>query len=328
MAEDYYQTLGVARDASDDDIQKAYRKLARKLHPDMNPDDTKAADKFKAVQLAYDVLSDSEKRKLYDQFGPNFEQVRAAGGAAGGTGGRTWSSGGAGPGGATFHFEDVDLGDLFGGGGTAPGGFSEFFRHFSEGGRASAGGARKREPVRGADLEHEVEVPFQTAIQGGEVQLNVVRHDGRRETITAKIPKGMADGKRIRLRGQGEPSPQGGQPGDLLLTVRVARHAYFRRDGKNLEVTVPVSLFEAAAGAKIDVPTPRGTVSVTIPPGSSSGRKLRLKGLGVDDGKGAAGDLLAEVQIMLPRELSSDDVEMLKQIDQRHPSQPRADLRW
>jgi DnaJ-class molecular chaperone len=326
MADDYYQTLGVARDATEDDIQKAYRKLARKLHPDMNPDDKKAADKFKQVQLAYEVLSDAEKRKLYDQFGPNFEQLRAAGAGAG-PGGRTWSTS-DGPGGASFRFEDVDLGDLFGGGAEAPGGgFSEFFRHFG-GGRATAGGARHREPPRGADIEHEVEVPFQTAVQGGEVQLNVVRHDGRRETITAKIPQGIADGKRIRLRGQGEASPHGGQPGDLLLTVRAAPHPYFRRDGKNLEVTVPVTLLEAAEGAKVDVPSPRGTISVTVPAGSSSGRKLRLKGLGVDDGKGSPGDLLAEVQIMLPRDLSADDVALLKQIDQRHPLSPRTDLRW
>lgn len=327
MAEDYYQTLGVERTASDDDIQKAYRKLARKLHPDMNPDDKQVGEKFKKVQLAYEVLSDAEKRKLYDQFGPNFEQMRAAGGAAGGPGGRTWSSSGAGPGGGSFRYEDVDLGDLFGAGAEGTGGgFSEFFRHFGDGKRGA--GSRRREPSRGSDLEHEVEVPFQTAVQGGEVQLNVVRHDGQRETITAKIPKGIADGKRIRLRGQGEASPDGGPAGDLLLTVRSAPHPYFRREGKNLDVTVPVTLREAAEGAKIDVPSPRGTVTLTVPAGSSSGRKLRLKGLGVDDGKGTPGDLMAEIQIMLPRDLSADDLEQIRKIDERHPQQPRTDLRW
>ena len=132
--------------------------------------------------------------------------------------------------------------------------------------------------MRGADIEHEVEVPFQTAVQGGEVQLNVVRHVGRRETITAKIPQGIGDGKRIRLRGQGEESPHGGPAGDLLLTVRAAKHPYFRREGKNLEVTVPVTLLEAAEGAKINIPSPRGTVTLTVPAGSSSGRTARPRG--------------------------------------------------
>jgi len=328
MAQDYYQTLGVSRGASADEIQKAYRKLARKYHPDANPDDQTAKNRFKQVQEAYEVLRDPEKRKLYDQYGPDFERVAAAGGA----GPRGWS--GAGPGGANVHFEEVDLGDLFGGGG--PGGFSEFFRHFAGGGAGAspfaAGGDARRSyrtaASRGADLHHEVRIPFEKSVSGGEVELNVVRGGGKRETIVAKIPKGIQDGKTIRLRGQGEKGPGGGPPGDLLITVHVAPHDHFRREGKNLIVTVPVTLSEAAAGARVDVPSPKGTVTVTVPPKTSSGRKLRLKGLGVEDGKGAAGDLLAEVEIVLPKDLTDEDVKLLRQVDERHPQQPRAHLRW
>lgn len=328
MAEDYYKVLGVGRGAKAEEIQKAYRNLARKYHPDMNPDDTTARQKFQAVQRAYDVLSDPEKRKLYDQFGPEFEQMGAGAGAGAGPAGGTWTR--TGPGGATFRFEDVDLSDLFGGGmgGGEAGGFSDFFRQF---GGAPGGGPRasaRREPPRGSDLHHEVQVPFQTAISGGEVQLNIVRASGKRETITAKIPAGISDGRRIRLRGQGESSPRGGPAGDLLIKVNVAPHPFFRRVEKNLEVTVPVALLEAAQGAKVDIPSPRGTVTLTVPPGTSSGRKLRLKGLGVDTGKGEPGDLLAEIQVMLPKALDNEDLELLRKIDQKHPQDARAELRW
>ena len=319
MPQDFYQTLGVARGATSEEIQKAYRKLARKHHPDANPDDAKAKEKFKQVQEAYDVLSDDEKRKLYDRFGHDYERVAAAGGEAGG---RTWSGGG--PGGANVHFEEVDLNDLFGGGDA--GGFSEFFRHFSGG---PPGGGRSRGPraVRGADLHHDVTIPFEKSITGGEVELKIIRGGGKRETIVAKIPPGIENGKSIRLRGQGEKGQAGGPAGDLLITVGVSSHEHFRRDGKNLIVTVPVTLLEAAEGAKVDVPSPKGTVTVTIPPNTSSGKRLRLKGLGVDDKK-SAGDLLAEVEIVLPPDMTPEDVEALRQIDSRHTQDPRGHLRW
>ncbi len=318
MADDYYKTLGVSRGASAEEVQKAYRKLARKHHPDANPDDDTAKGKFTAVQNAYDVLSDPEKRKLYDQYGPQFEQVAAGAGAHHGGGFH-----GAGPGGGV-RFEDVDLGDLFGDGG--PAGFSEFFRHVGGGG-GPRGGPR-RSPMRGGDLHHEVKIPFEKSIGGGDIELALVLPNGQRETLVAKIPKGIEDGKSIRLRGKGEPGHHGGPAGDLLITVYVAPHPHFRRAGKNLEVTVPVTLGEAAGGAKIDVPLPRGTVMLTVPAKSSSGKKLRLKGLGVDTGKGPPGDLLAELQIVLPPGLTSEDIEQLRQIDQRHPHNPRAELRW
>jgi DnaJ-class molecular chaperone len=327
MADDYYKTLGVSRDATADEIQKAYRNLARKYHPDVNPDDKAAQQKFKEVQNAYDVVGDPEKRKKYDQFGPQFEQMGAGGAGPGGGQYRTWTGGG--PGGATYQYEgDVDLGDIFGSAGGEPGGgFSEFFRHFT-GGAAGAQQSRTRTPRAGADIQHEIEVPFQTAVSGGEVQLNVIRDDGERETITAKIPKGIEDGKKIRLRGQGEPGPRGGPAGDLIITVRVAAHPHFRRVGKNLEVTVPVTLLEAAEGAKVDIPTPRGTITLTVPQGTSSGRKLRLKGMGVEPPKGDAGDLLAEIQVMIPDRLSPEELEQIRQIDARHRMSPRGDLRW
>ena len=327
MAQDYYETLGVARGATKEELQKAYRKLARKYHPDANPDDKTAKERFKQVQEAYDVLGDDEKRKLYDQFGPDFERVAAGGGPGGG---RSWSGGG--PGGAHVHFEEVDLNDLFGGGGGAgPGGFSEFFRHFTGGaGPQGADPRRSRRPsaMRGADLQHRVTIPFEKSITGGEVELMVVRGGGKRETIVAKIPPGIEDGKSIRLRGQGEKGQAGGPSGDLLINVQIKPHEHFRRDGKNLIVTVPVTLLEAAEGAKVDVPSPKGTVTVTIPPKTSSGKRLRLKGLGVDDRKGAAGDLLAEIEITLPSDLTKDDIALLRQIEEQHPQDPRGHLRW
>ncbi len=324
MPQDYYQSLGVPRGATADDIQKAYRKLARKYHPDANPDDKSAQGKFKEVQEAYDVLSDDEKRKLYDQFGHDYERVAAAGGG----GGHAWS--GSGPGGAHVHFEDVDFSELFGGGANASG-FSEFFRHVA-GGQAGAGGfggaARRSAASRGADLHAEVRIPFERSITGGEVELGVVRSGGKRETIVAKIPVGIENGKQIRLRGQGEPGRAGGPAGDLLITVHVDSHEHFRRDGNNLIVTVPVTLAEAAAGAKVDVPSPKGTVTVTVPPRTSSGKKLRLKGLGVGSRNGQPGDLLAEIQIALPPNISDEDVGKLKEIDDRHKHNPRDHLRW
>lgn len=321
MAEDYYKALEVSRDATADDIHKAYRKLARKYHPDMNPDDKTARDKFQKVQKAYEVLSDPEKRPLYDRFGPNFEHMGAGAGAGSPrSGGAHWT--GRGP--QDVNWEEMDLGEIFGGG-RGGGGFADIFQQFGAGPQPRSS---RRQSQPGGDLHHELEVPFQTAFDGGKVQLNVARPDGSHKTITVSIPKGISHGKKIRLRGEGQPSPLGGPPGDLLITVLIAPHPSFRRVGKHLEVTVPVTLLEAAEGAKIDLPTPRGTVGLTVPPCSSSGRKLRLKGLGVDTGKGDPGDLLAELKIVLPDKLNKEELEMLRQIEQHHPTNPRQNLRW
>jgi curved DNA-binding protein len=322
MANDYYQTLGVGRDASPADIQKAYRKLARKYHPDMNPDDKSAKGKFQEVQRAFDVLNDPSKRELYDRYGSSFESMGAGGGPQGG-GGRTWSAG---------QGEDIDFSQLFGerfGGGDPSGTFGDIFSQF----RRSGGGRRGRtqQAARGADVEAEITVPFGIAVLGGQTQISLQRPDGEVETLSVKIPSGIADGKKIRLRGKGEPSP-GGAPGDLLIVVHVAPHPWFTRKGNNLEVRLPVTLAEAALGAKVDVPTPKGTISLRIPPGSSSGKKLRIKGHGVPGRNGDPGDLYAEIQIVLPSPLDEECQELIKKLDEHaasaHPQQPRNDLRW
>jgi DnaJ-class molecular chaperone len=319
MADDYYKILGVSRDATAADIQKAYRELARKNHPDLNPDDKSAKEKFQKIQRAYEVLNDAEKRKLYDQFGPDFERVSAAGagGWPPGGGGAAWTTG---PGGASF--EDFDFSQIFGGG--PGGGFGDVFTQFGGGTRARRGGAARR----GADVRHEVEIPFQTAVTGGEVRLALRRPSGETETLTVKIPAGIDDGKKIRLRGQGEPGPRSGPSGDLIVVVRVRAHPHFQRQGNNLEVRVPVTLAEAALGAKIDVPTPKGKITLTVPPRTSSGRRLRVKGYGVHPADGPPGDLFAEVQIVLPTHLDEKDQELIRQLDERHKLHPRIDLQW
>jgi DnaJ-class molecular chaperone len=314
MADDYYATLGVPRSASADDINKAYRQLARKYHPDLNPDDPKAKEKFQQVQVAFDVLNDPKKREMYDRYGAAYESV----GGGGGGGPRPWP--GAGGGG----FE-VNLEDLFGGGGGG-GGFADLFRQFGQ--RGKSAGARRGAPARGADLEHELSVPFATAVLGGEAQIGVRRSDGRTETLRVKIPAGIESGKKIRLRGQGEPAGHGGAAGDILIKIDVAPHPHFRRRGNHLDVTVPITLAEALRGAKIDLPTPHGTITLTVPPGSSSGRKLRVKGHGVKPRDGAAGDLVAELQVVLPAHMTPTERDELAAIADKHRDNPRADLKW
>ncbi|MBN2476054.1 MAG: J domain-containing protein [Pirellulales bacterium] len=325
MAEDYYKTLGVSRNASQAEIQKAYRDLARKYHPDVNPKDKAAKEKFQRIQSAFDVLNDPEKREMYDRYGSSFETM----GAGGPRPGASWGGGfGTGPG--EFRVEDVDLSQIFGErfGEEQGGGFADVFSQFR---RARAQGQPRPGPGvrgRGADILHELQVPLNTAVNGGEAQIAVRRASGKTETIAVKIPAGIEDGKKIRIRGQGEPAPRRGPPGDILITIRVAPHPFFQRRGHHLHVKVPVTLAEAALGAKIDVPTPRGTVSLRVPAGSSSGTKLRVKGHGVTPKDGTAGDLLAEIQIVLPKDLGDADRQLIKDLDQRYPLSPRADLKW
>jgi len=315
MAEDYYATLGVARGASAEEIKKAYRKLARENHPDLHPDDPKAKAKFQQVQNAFDVLNDPKKREMFDRYGSAYESM----GGGGPQGPHPWP--GAGGRGGEAH--EVNLEDLFGGGG---GGFADLFKQF--GNRGARGGNRRPMPEEGADLEHDLSIPFASAILGGEAQIAVQRGDGRTETIRVKIPAGIEDGKKIRLRGQGEPGANGGPAGDILIRVAIAPHPYFRRFGKRLEVSVPITLAEAIAGGKIDVPTPHGTITLTVPPGSSSSRRLRVKGQGVKAGSGEPGDLFAELEIVMPKNLSDDDRQQLAEIAQRYDENPRTELRW
>ncbi len=324
MADDYYKTLWVSRSASQDEIRKAYFDLARKFHPDKNPEKD-AKKKFQKIQAAFDVLNDPQKREMYDRYGSSFETMGAGGPRGPGRGG---SGPGAGFAGGPHGFEDVDFSQFFGDKFGAEGGpdLSDIFNQF----RRTTGRGRKSASARrrGADIEHEMTVPFQTAISGGEVQIRVEHPSGKAETLTVKIPAGIDEGKKIRLRGQGAVEPSGGMPGDLLITIHLAPHPYFQRKGDNLLLRVPVTLGEAALGAKIDVPTPKGAVSLRVPPGTSSGTKLRVKGHGVARKSGPLGDLLAEIQIVIPKDLDEADRQAMEVIDRKHALHPRADLRW
>ena len=331
MVEDYYKTLGISKSASQAEIQKAYRDLALKYHPDMNPDDKTAKKKFQKVQAAFDVLNNPEKREMYDRYGSSFETM-GAGDPQPGAHAWGWPPGagagrpGAAPGG--FNPEDIDLSQFLGErfGQETSGGFGDLFGQF----RRSASKFRRpaSPPRRSSDLQQELQVPFTTAITGGEIQIGVQRPSGKTDTIAVKIPAGIEDGKKIRVRGQGQPAPRGGVPGDILLKIRITPHPYFQRRGNQLRVRVPITLSEAVMGAKVDLPTPRGTVTLSVPPGSSSGAKLRVKGHGVAPKNGLAGDLLAEIQIVLPEQLSEADRQTIHQVDQNYPQDPRKNLRW
>ena len=297
MAEDYYQILGVERGASQPEIQKAYRKLAQKHHPDVNPDDDSAKEKFQKVQRAYEILGDEDKRRKYDRFGHQAEQTN-------------WEGGFPGGGGGGFNF------DMGGGGG----GFEDMFSQFFGGGR--------RAPVKGQDFKSELEISLQTAVMGGEATLNLRRPDGERSTIAVKIRPGAEDGQLLRLSGQGGSSPHGGPAGDLLVTLRIAKHPHFRRQGADLVVSAPLTVAEATLGAKIDAPTPHGEITLTVPPGTPSGKRLRVKGCGGLLANGAKGDLYVEIQIVPPTELSEEEQEWMRQIAKRRSDQPRENLRW
>lgn len=323
MAQDYYQLLEITKTASADDIQKAYRKLARKYHPDLNPDDKSAQQKFKEIQHAYDVLSEPEKRKMYDQFGPDFEKM--------GSGGSPFHGGGGSRG---QGFEDI-----FGGGG--PGGFQfegdigDLFRQFAGGGAGGRGRSRRAAapPAAGGDLQAELTVPFNTAVIGGQASISIQRA-GKNESIQLKIPPGVETGKKMRLRGQGEPSPNGGQPGDLIVTLSVASHPFFKRSGKNLELRLPITVGEAALGATVEIPTPNGTVSLKIPPGSNTGRRLRVKGQGVSSASGAPGDLYVELHIKIPEpfaspeSISAESRQAVETLEKMYTESPRGNIIW
>lgn len=311
---DFYKVLGVAKDVSDADLKKAYRKLARTYHPDSTQGDPQAEAKFKEISEAYSVLSDKEQRQEYDQ-------IRAMG-----SGNARFQAPGAGGG-----FEDVF--SRFGGrGGASQPDFEDLFAMFGEqGGRfgsgrfgQSTGGFRGfGGPQRGSDVTARTTLDFQTAVKGETITLQ--GEDGK--PFKVKIPAGVADGQKIRLRGRGRPSPDGGEPGDVVVSVTVRPHPVFTRDGLNLRVTVPVTFTEAALGATIEVPTLGGDpVKLRVAPGTPSGRVLRVKGRGVASSKGT-GDLLAEVQVAVPAHLDDRAREALERFHELEPKEnPRSEL--
>jgi len=307
---DYYSILGVAKKSTDKEIKSAYRKLARKYHPDVNPGDRAAEEKFKEINEAYEVLGDTEKRKKYDQLGASYRQWERMGGQPGGFDWSRWSTGAPGQGGVRVEY--ADLGEMFGGQGA--GGFSDFFESLfgGMGGRAQ-GPARQRACAtqRGQDLEQPVEVTLEEAF-GGTSRL--IQMDSQR--IEAKIPAGVKTGSRVRLAGQGAPGYGGAARGDLYLRVRVMDHPRFRREGDDLEVRAPVDLYTALLGGEVVLATLSGNVKLKIPPETQNDTVIRLRGQGMPRlGKaGQRGDLLARVEVTLPQNLTEREKELVQKL--------------
>lgn len=299
MTEDFYSVLGVTRDADADAIKKAYRKLARDLHPDKNPGNKGAEARFKNVNRAYEALSDPKKRKLYDEFGE--DALREGFDADKARAYKQWSSAGAngsgGYGGAYAGGRRVNLEDLFGGGGVHVEGFGGEDPFADLFGRAG----RRRGPMRGQDIEQAITIPFESAVRGTTLQLKA---PGASAPVTVRIPPGANQGSRVRIAGQGAPSPNGGPSGDLILEIHVEPHELFTRDGDDLELEVPITLSEAIKGARVKVPTFDGPVNVKVPPGTSSGTKLRIKGKGVARKGREPGDLYAKLMVHVPKQSS------------------------
>jgi curved DNA-binding protein len=310
--QDFYRVLGVPRNASQDEIQRAYRKLARESHPDVNKDPG-AEERFKDVSEAYDVLSDPQTRRRYDAFGPDFRQVPedvdpetwrraragARAGAGAGAGARAGSGAGAAGGRGGFG-ADVDLDDLLGG---------------VFGGRGGPGSRRGRGwgAVPGADQEAEVELTVEEAYHGGRRTLTLTSATGTR-SIDVTIPPGVTDGQRIRLAGQGGRGSDGAPPGDLYLAVRIAPHRGYRLEGRDLHVELRLSPWEAALGTAVAVGTPAGEVKVSVPAGTSSGRRLRLRGRGLPNPRGQPGDLFAEARIVVPAKPTEAERELFERL--------------
>lgn len=326
MAErDLYGALGLKRGASDTEIKKSYRKLARELHPDRNPGNATAEERFKEVAYAYQVLSDAKKRKLYDEFGEvglkegfdpeTFRQYRAwqnagstaSGGGRGFQGMDEYTSSRGASGGFTFNLDDLlggrGLNDLF--------------------------GTRRNRVTRGADLQSEVTLDFVEALKGTEKELAF--GGGAAATspraVKVRLPAGVKDGGKVRLKGQGAPGPNGGRPGDLILTIHVREHPHFWRQDDDLHLNLPVTALEAYQGSKVRVPTMEGEVTLRIPPGTQSGAKLRLRGKGPPKRGGERGDLIVEVQVRLPEGKTKQIEELLEKLQAEYPADLRADIR-
>ncbi|MDQ1462431.1 MAG: curved DNA-binding protein [Actinomycetota bacterium] len=317
---DFYEVLGVARGAQPDEIQRAYRKLARTYHPDVNKDPA-AEERFKEVSEAYDVLSDPETRKRYDAFGADFRRVpedadpdawgrpppRGSRAGRGGPG----APGPGGPGGAsgTFYTSDfgdldIDIGDLFG----------DLFSSRTRG-RSSS--------VAGADQEVEITLSLDDAYRGGKRKITLSGPGGPR-TFDVNVPAGVTDGQRIRLGGQGGRGTGGAAPGDLYLVVRIAPDKHFRVEGRDIYVDLPLTPWEAALGATVAVDTPGGEAKLRVRPGTSSGKRLRLRGRGLPNPRGRAGDVYAEVRIVVPPKLSADERRLFEELAATSTFDPRS----
>lgn len=325
---DYYDVLGVSRDATEDQLRKAFRKLARKFHPDVNKDNPAAEERFKEINEAYEVLRDAEKRRKYDALGANWKQGMDFTPPPG------WENVqfDFGPGG-NYEFKD------FGGAG-----FSDFFNilfgsgamggrmggfqtaqgiNGHAGSRRSARHAFGGHVTRGQDAQAELELTLEEAHRGGRKSLSLQQADGSTRALTVNIPTGVADGSKIRLAGQGIPSARGGQAGDLFLRVKLLPHPRFRLEDRDIHVDVALAPWEAALGARVAVPTLDGEVTLTIPPGASSGQKLRLREKGMNNRSGPRGDHYAIVKIVVPKELTPGERQLFELLRDESPFRPR-----
>jgi curved DNA-binding protein len=310
---DYYETLGVSKTATDDEIKRAFRKLARKHHPDVNKDKATAEEKFKQLNEAYEVLGDPEKRKKYDELGANWNQPGGGqpppGWGPQQSGGGFRRYGGGDGGGVEFEF-----------GGT---GFSDFFEQFFGGGRSQSGfggshfGQRPAEAERGSDVEADIMVTLEEALHGSKRTVSLRRSNSNKlETYQVKIPKGVHEGQRIRLAGQGEAGAGGGKSGDLFLRVRLARHPDFTVEGSDLIHDVKIDPSQAVLGGELEVPTLEGSARLKLPAGTQAGQRFRLRGHGLPTAAGARGDLFVAPEIQIPKKLTEREREIWEQLAQ------------
>lgn len=308
---DYYETLGVSKTATDDEIRKAFRKLARKYHPDVNKDKAAAEEKFKQLNEAYEVLGDAEKRRKYDELGANWNQPGGFQPPPG------W---GPQPGGGFQRYGGGDGGVEFEFGGT---GFSDFFEQFFGGGRGQGGfgrssfGQRPRGAERGSDVEADIMVTLEEALHGSKRTVSLRRSDSSKvETYQVKIPKGVHEGQRIRLAGQGEAGAGGGKSGDLFLRVRLARHPDFTVEGSDLIHEVKIEPWQAVLGSELQVPTLEGSARLKLPAGTQPGQRFRLREHGLPTAADARGNLYVIPQIQIPKKLTEREREIWQQLEQ------------
>jgi DnaJ-class molecular chaperone len=343
---DYYEVLGVSRSASADEIKTAYRKLARKFHPDLNPGDKAAEERFKELQEAYDTLSDAENRKLFDKYGENWKAVKQGGGAppSGREGTRTTGDSQSGE----FDFSGFDFGGMGGGGA----GFDIFEEMFSGSGAGRAGrGRQRRRRERGDDVEAQLELTLEEAHRGGRRTLQMQAAETcptcngtglvgdagdktcpacggsgqvlKPKTIEVNIPAGVRDGSTVRLAGQGGAGMNGTQPGDLYLRIRLRPHPVFAVRGDDLEIELPIAPWEAVLGTKVEVPTIDGKVDLTIPAGAQTGQKLRLRGQGLNKRGGGRGNEYVRLKIVTPKEISDEERRLYEELRKVSRFDPR-----